>query len=416
MADGKTLYAGWYQVMSVLVLQMLCLASVYTCYSVIALPIGQAFGASAMVQVLGVTVTTLAAGLLSLPLGIVIDRSRLRWLMAGAAAWFCLGFWVMSFATAMWQILAVYALFMAPATVVLGSIASASLLSRWFTYYRARALGLAASGVAIGGLLLPPLLQLLMESFEWRLALQVYGSALALVMLPVALGAIRDQPTELQLAGEPGRDSAAAKRRKDEAKPLNLKEPAFWLLAIALGCIFCGPIALTSNMLPVLLSKNIAASDGVFVLSMVSAANFAGKMLVAGFGDRVSHQVALAGILATLGLAAWVFLQATTLGACVLAGLLVGVSAGGTAPLWSLTLSRLYGSAQVGRAMGVMRLAIMPFTITSVPLLGWLYDQTGSYDVGFRGYMVLAALGCVFILVTGRKPTPSAAPSPPPES
>ncbi|WP_372809878.1 MFS transporter [Litorivivens sp.] len=397
------IYRGWYQVAAVFVLQMLCLASVYTAYSVIALPIGREFGASAMVQVLGVTVTTLSAGLLSPVLGVAVDRLPLKWLMSGSALWFCSGFFAMSWTSAMWQVLLVYAVFMAPATVLLGSMASAGLLSRWFNHQRARALGVAATGVAVGGLLLPPLLQWLIELFQWRVGLRYYGAALALVMLPVAWGLIKGQPSAAELAQEPGVDEHHDPKHRTQPKALNLRDSSFWLLAISLGFIFCGPIALTSNMLPLLVSKGIDASTGVFVLSLVAIANFAGKVLVAWRGDRVPHHYALSAILATLGLAAWVFVEAQSFAGFALAGMMVGVSAGGTAPLWSLTLSRLYGSTQVGRAMGMMRLAIMPFTLSAVPLLGWVFDRTGSYDSGFTAYVGLAALGSIFILFTGRR-------------
>lgn len=410
----QSIYAGWHQVGAVMVLQMLCIATVYTSYSVIAYAVAQEFEASAVKQVLGVTVTSLTAGLLSPLLGVVVDRYSLRSLMIGATIWFCCGFFALAAITQMWQMFVVYGLFMAPSTVLLGAIASSTLLSRWFMHYRARALGIAASGVAIGGLFLPPLLQFLIEALNWRLALQLYGGVLLLIMLPVAWTRIVDRPSDEVLATEPALKGPVKQGQKDQGRPLDLKEGSFWLLAISLGFIFCGPIALNSNMVPLLVSKGIDASYGVFILSVVAGANFGGKLLAAWLGDHVPYQQALAAILALLGLGAFVFLQAESYLQFVFAALLVGIAAGGTAPLWSLTLSRIYGSAQLGRAMGTTRLAILPFTLSSVPLLGWVFDSTGSYDGGFIAYMGFAAVGVVFILATARPK--AAAPVRPPES
>lgn len=398
----QPIYAGWHQVGAVMVLQMLCIATVYTSYSVIAYAVAQEFESSAVKQVLGVTVTSLTAGLLSPFLGAAVDRYSLRRLMIGASLWFCTGFFALSSINAMWQLFLVYGVFMAPSTVLLGAIASSSLLSRWFKHYRARAMGIAASGVAVGGLFLPPLLQFLIETLDWRLALQLYGGVLLLVMLPVAWTRIVDQPSDAMLATEPPIKGKVLEGQRDQGRTLDLKEGSFWLLAISLGLIFCGPIALNSNMVPLLVSKGIAASDGVFILSVVAGANFGGKLLAAWLGDRLPHQQALAAILAMLGVSAFVFMRAQSYMEFVVAALMVGIAAGGTAPLWSLTLSRIYGGRQLGRAMGTMRLAILPFTLSSVPLLGWVFDRTGSYDGGFVAYMLLAGVGVVFILMTAR--------------
>lgn len=398
----QPIYAGWHQVGAVMVLQMLCIATVYTSYSVIAYAVAQEFESSAVKQVLGVTVTSLTAGLLSPFLGAAVDRYSLRRLMIGASLWFCTGFFALSSINAMWQLFLVYGVFMAPSTVLLGAIASSSLLSRWFKHYRARAMGIAASGVAVGGLFLPPLLQFLIETLDWRLALQLYGGVLLLVMLPVAWTRIVDQPSDAMLATEPPIKGKVLEGQRDQGRTLDLKEGSFWLLAISLGLIFCGPIALNSNMVPLLVSKGIAASDGVFILSVVAGANFGGKLLAAWLGDRLPHQQALAAILAMLGVSAFVFMRAQSYMEFVVAALMVGIAAGGTAPLWSLTLSRIYGGHQLGRAMGTMRLAILPFTVSSVPLLGWVFDRTGSYDGGFVAYMLLAGVGVVFILMTAR--------------
>jgi MFS family permease len=398
----QPIYAGWHQVGAVMVLQMLCIATVYTSYSVIAYAVAQEFESSAVKQVLGVTVTSLTAGLLSPFLGAAVDRYSLRRLMIGASLWFCTGFFALSSINAMWQLFLVYGVFMAPSTVLLGAIASSSLLSRWFKHYRARAMGIAASGVAVGGLFLPPLLQFLIETLDWRLALQLYGGVLLLVMLPVAWTRIVDQPSDAMLATEPPIKGKVLEGQRDQGRTLDLKEGSFWLLAISLGLIFCGPIALNSNMVPLLVSKGITASDGVFILSVVAGANFGGKLLAAWLGDRLPHQQALAAILAMLGVSAFVFMRAQSYMEFVVAALMVGIAAGGTAPLWSLTLSRIYGGHQLGRAMGTMRLAILPFTLSSVPLLGWVFDRTGSYDGGFVAYMLLAGVGVVFILMTAR--------------
>ncbi|WP_317932644.1 MFS transporter [Halioxenophilus sp. WMMB6] len=389
----RTFYPGWWQVAIALLMQAVAAASVFTAYSIIAVPLKAEFQPSNMVLMFGLTITSLASGILSPLLGSAIDRYSIRSLMMVGAGLISCGFFALSFAGSMNQVVIIYGLCMAPATVLLGPIAGSALLSRWFTQRRGLALGIAASGGAVGGLILPPLMQTLMGGFDWRIALKIYSGLLFLITCPTILLFVVDRPEKINvqvegatISTEP--KSAIARTAKLTSQDI-LLHPTFWVIALILGTLFAGPMAVVSNMMQLADTKGIAAVEAAFLISVLSGANFGGKLICAAIIDRASLRVVLAVMLSALGLSMLGMQQAHNYPLMMAMALLGGLASGGAVPVWSLVLSRVYGPARIGQVMGVMTFVIMPFTLLSPPIFGRVFDQTGSYDFAFFGYLAL---------------------------
>lgn len=395
----KLFYPGWWQVLIALLVQAISAASIFTAYSIVAAPLKAEFQPSNMVLMFGLTVTSLASGILSPPLGSAFDRFSIRLLMVIGASWVALGFFALSFTGSMTHVVIVYAMFMAPALVLLGPIGCATLLSRWFNRRRGLAMGLASSGAAVGGLILPPLMQSLIDHFEWRAALQVYAVIIFAVAVPLIALLLRDKPAADIVAleqppQESGETHTSTATEKLSTKTL-LMHPAFWLISMILGTLFAGPMAVISNMVQFVSTRGITPAQAALILSTVSGANFAGKLVCASVMDRSSLRLLFALMLAGLGVSMLGFLSADSFALLMPVAVVCGLASGGASPLWSLTLSRVYGPQRIGQVMGIMTLVIMPFTLFSPPIFGWVFDQYGSYNRGFIGYLcmlVFAAL------------------------
>lgn len=384
---------GWWQVAVAMMMQAVSTASIYTAYSVVAAPLKVEFEPSNMVLMLGITVVSLASGLLSPPLGAAIDRFSIRWLMLSGAGLVALGFLLLSISTSMTHVIIIYGLCMPAGAVLMGPIATSALLSRWFRRRRGMAMGLASSGAAIGGLLLPPVLQALIDGFEWRVALQIFSGIILLLTGPVIALLVIDRPGDRGLEIENNGDSAPAAEQSgpEHNIPLAqaLRNPQFWLISLILGTMFCGPMGVISNLIQFVGDKGIDASKGAFLLSIFSAANFGGKLLSAAILDRVSLYLVIAVMMAVMGLGMFGLLQADDYRDLAVSCVICGIAAGAASPLWSMILARVYGPDRIGKMMGTMTLVIMPFTLFSPPIFGWVFDYTGSYDNAFIGYLGL---------------------------
>ena len=391
----KGIYRGWWQAGVALLLQAISAASIFTSYSLIAAPLKAEFEPSNMVLMLGITVVTLMSGILSPALGKAVDRKSIRNLMVLGASLLSAGFLLLSFVTSMVQAVVVYALCMSASTVLLGPMTSAALLARWFNRRRGLAMGLASSGGAFGGLLLPPLLQALIDGFEWRAALQIYAVLALLVAVPLILILVKDRPSadesHVENITETASEGNALSRGAASQGPF-LKDPRFWLIALIMGSLFGGGVGLISNMVQLAGTKGVEPSQTALLLSISSAATFGAKLVWSTIIDRLKLTLALAAMLVIQGIAVAVFVISGNFIGLVAAIVTAGLAAGGVVPAWSLTLSRLYGAARLGQAMGMMTFLIMPWTMLSPPLFGWAYDVSGTYNVGLLAYLALLAM------------------------
>lgn len=395
-SNGR-IYPGWWQLVIAMLAQAICGGSIFTAYSVIAEPLKASFEPSNMVLMLSITVTSLASGLLSPSLGAAIDRFSIRKLMLLGVALVAAGFFLLSLSGSMIQVLLVYAACMAAASVLLGPIATSTLLARWFTHKRAMAMGIAASGSAIGGLIFPPLLQLLIDTLEWRLALQVFAALILVVSLP---------PIALLAVDRPDRDPGTAAAKQNPTVPAipvtqALKDPIFWVIVLIIGALFSGPIAIISNLIQMVGGKGVVAAQGALLISVFSASNFAGKLIFAGIADRLHRTLLLVCTLLGVGLGVLGLANASTFSLLAIYCAVTGLFAGFTTPLWSLILSQVYGSDVLGKMMGLMSLCIMPLTLTSPPLFGWVFDISGSYNNALLGYAVFLALALPLTKIVG---------------
>ena len=396
-----SIYPGWWQVTVSLVVQAVSAASIFSAYSIIAAPLKAEFQPSNMALMFGLTITSLASGLLSPLVGTAIDRFSIRHLMCSGIVLLSIGFLMLSFTTSMTQVIIVYGLFMALSSVLLGPLSGSALLSRWFTQRRGMAMGIASSGGAIGGLIIPPLLHGLIEGLDWRTALQLFSGGIFLLISPIVILLVVNRPADRGMAIE-GADSTPAilpanlEMQKLATKQI-LRHPTFWLISLMIGSIFCAPIAVVSNMIQIVTTKGIDTGHGALLISMLSGAGFAGKLICAGLIDRVNLRLAIATVLGMIGLSLIVFLQADGFALLAAATLILGLSSGGGVPIWSLTLSRIYGPERIGQIMGIMTFVIMPFTLLSPPAYGRVFDQTGSYNTAFLGTFGLIAFALLWL-------------------
>lgn len=91
---------------------------------------------------------------------------------------------------------------------------------------------------------------------------------------------------------------------------------------------------------------------------------------------------------------------------------LLGAASGGLMPGWTALLARLYGPMHYGRVMGRMLLVTGIMATMIVPLVGFLFDRSGDYDIAFLclALLVLAATLLLAPMRKGNRPAPVAVP------
>lgn len=303
----------------------------------------------------------------------------------------------------------------AGAMTLLGPTVCSAVVSRWFTTWRGRALGIAAMGTSIGGMAMPQLFGLGFVSIGWRDTVRLMALAVVLVVVPLLVFVLRNHPQELGLEpdGLPAGSTPAHRATTDLLSTKEvLRQRSFWVVSIALA-IFLGTYSGMLFSLPKFaddLGADVMA--GARVISVLGVAGLVGKLLFGWAADRFSLKTGLA---TAIGLSALSVIALATEPPYPLLLATVGVmglAAGGILPVWGALMAVLFGVANFGRAMGLQAPMVSLGAMAGFGIAGRVHGQTGSFVFAFE--IFAGALCFAFlVLLALRMPSASAAPDEP---
>lgn len=272
--------------------------------------------------------------------------------------------------------------------------------------YKARglALAIAASGPAVSGAILAPLLNTYVESHGWR-ASYLLLAVLAAIAAVVVFALIPAQPKQSPAAlGAP----IPPKRRAREDYPAIFRKPAFWfLLGAMLLCNLPATIMLVQLKL-LILANGVKGEDAGVMLAALPIGMLAGRFVAGLCLDRFrSHIVSFVTLgLPSLGL----FLIASSFDApmvLTVAVFFVGFSFGAEGDILGFLVARHFGVKIYGSVMGLLTFATASSTALGALLLSVTMARTGGYDLYLviAGVAVLIGASLLLLLGEGREPT-----------
>lgn len=341
--------------------------------------------------------------------GVLADKYPARWLLGGgllSTALFCIG---VSVVRTSWQLLALFTVVLPVSVLFSSSLPANAVVARWFVKRLGLALGLAAFGLGLAGVVLPPLVAAIMPVLGWRLIWRGSGILIALVVAPLVMWVVRDRPDEsdgIHYVPE-DRASSAAHSVGRGSHPGNtnltwqgvLGRRNFWLLvAIFLPMLGlyggCG-----NNLAPIAASQELSRQTAGMLLSALSFAHVASTLLSGLLSDRFGNRLPLAGL--AMSAAAGGFLVALGHGVIDLGigVVLVGLG-GGMWPLLAAAIAREFGARGVGRAFGLLMMflpviVLMPFAVAKI------HEVFGSYApalAGLAGLTLLSGTACLVFM------------------
>lgn len=412
MTNTKFLH-GWIQVFMALLVQGVSIGTVYFTYGLIAVSFGEAFQPDRMVLMLGLTCIMITSGIISPWAGVWLDRYPIRWMMLIGVLCLSGGYLALSFVTAMWQVLVIYGSLIAVATTLAGPLAANTLLVRWFNQRRALALGIAAAGASLGGLVFPPLLQWLIDSLEWRAALQVLSGIILLSSAPWVVLFVINKPSDKGLHPDGAATPVSDTLQQQQADQFSttrafMQNRSFWVIALVAGVLTAVQTAMLANLVPFAIDRGASAAQGALLVSLLASSSIMGKLMFGVAGDRLDLRVGFAVTLIVQSIALGFYITGEGYVWLVAGTVLLGLASGGMLPIWGGIVGRVFGPDNYGRAMGLMTPFITLLALTAPPLAGYSHDLTGSYVLAFTGFITILIAGALTLplieIATGRKP------------
>lgn len=358
---------------------------------------------------LGITVFGLGCAALSPFIGWATDRFPARAILAvgmGGMAIFCIG---ISYITAIWQFLLLYALLLPVAVLASTTIPTNAVVMRWFVRRLGLALGITSMGLSIAGIVLPPVVAALLPDLGWRMIWRIAGIFMAAVLLPAVLLVIRERPAGrngtyyLTADGAPaaGHHAHAAGGASSLRWRDILARRNFWLLVVAYLAMLIMYGGAGYNLTPIATSRGFTEQISGYLLSAWALSQAAATLLSGIASDKFGNRIPLAALAFLTALGGLAVALGHGFPVLIVGALLVGVG-GGFWPLIASALAAEYGAAGFGRAYGALML-FLPLGSTPAFLVAESKEATGSYVMVLLAFAAVAAIGGVCCLLMREK-------------
>jgi MFS family permease len=261
-------------------------------------------------------------------------------------------------------------------SVILGAIGRAVPVEK-----RSMAMGIASAAGSFGQFAMLPGTLGLIGWLGWSTALLVLGLLVALIV-PLA-GMIKDYP--LPVLGH--------EQTLREALREACGHSGFWLLA--LGFFVCGfQVVFIGVHLPAyLVDQHLPAVVGTTVLALIGLFNVFGTYFSGWLGGRMSKPRLLSALYLAraLVITAFVMTPLTTWSAYAF-GIAMGLLWLSTVPLTNGTVATLFGVRNLSMLGGIVYLFHQIGAFLGGWLGGYMYDQTGNYELVWQLSILLSLL------------------------
>ncbi|HLC43316.1 MAG TPA: MFS transporter [Methylomirabilota bacterium] len=336
--------------------------------------------------------------------GRLADRFGPRWVIGGALALCAVGVLGTSFITNQWQLFLTAGVLTALGAGGASTSISASIVARWFETKRGLVMGIASSGLSAGQLLIFPLATWLILNGGWRRSFLVLGIGLALVVIPVGVALIRNDPRDKGLlAYGAGTDLSGPATRVVQLERTSLAEalttPAFWLLS---GSFFvCGYTSTGLVMVhfyPHALEHGFSAMTASYALSVMGALNIFGTIASGWICDRFGRKGPLAAYYFVRGLSLLLLLWVWNIPTLHLFAAIFGLNYVSTVPPTSTLTANIFGRYSAGELYGWIFVSHQIGAALGSWIGGVSYDLTGGYTLAFLSAALLAFLASGLVL------------------
>ncbi|HYD06610.1 MAG TPA: MFS transporter, partial [Reyranella sp.] len=339
----------------------------------------------------------LVSAAISPVLGRLVDTKGPRFVIEGGVLICAAGLLSATLIAAPWQLYATLGLLVGIGANCISYSVHSQFLPNWFAAKRALAIGIAFSGVGVGGALILPWLQGLILSEGWRAACGTLGVITLVVLLPINL-LVSKRPEDLGLLpdGEQPAAPGAPKKKSNVVDaqwaavewtvPRAVRTGRFWWLAAS---FFCGGwiwYAVQVHQTKYLVEIGFAPMLAAWSLGMVALAGIPGQILLGALSDRVGREIVWS--LSCLGFAvcyaALLLLAATPsqplLWLMVLSQGLLGYAF--TAVMGPVVLE-IFEGPRFGSIFSLLMMSLIGGGAIGPFVSGWLYDRTGTYTIAF---------------------------------
>jgi MFS family permease len=317
-----------------------------------------------------------------------------------------------------WQLLLLWGVVIGLGTGSIALVLGAIVAGRWFDQRRGLVMGVFSAGSATGQLIVLPPVAYLAAHAGWRWAAAL-TALLALLLVPLVYGVLRDRPSDVGLAPYGAAPPAAATPAMDVPPPslarvgaLSVlgqvwRAPAFWVLA---GTFFiCGWSTnglIQTHLIPAAHDHGMPATTAASLLALVGIFDMIGTVASGWLSDRVDARLLLLAYYGLRGLSLLAF--PALLGPHVDPPLMLfivfyGLDWVATVPPTVMLVRQWFGAERAGVVFGWVFAAHMIGGGIAAAFAGYMRQTSGAYTSSFLTAGALCLVAAVAIMMLPKR-------------
>ncbi len=363
-------------------------------FAVFLLPVQKGLGVSRSEITLTYSVYMLAYGLSGPLAGQLIDRLGARIAYSFGLTSLGLGYLLAGFSTELWHYLLTVGLLGGLGAASLGMIVASSLLTRWFTTRIGSVMSAPYAAIGGGMLILPPLTQVLLTTYGWRLTHGLLGAGV-LLTLPLVMLLPLERMTAGSSAWRSLREATAAGATGRWRVSAAIRTSAFWGLFLAYLSTSVAAYSVMPHSVAYLIERGFDPLFAASAFGLAGMLSAVGIIAVGWLSDRfgrrqtatLSYLFTIIGIVALSLVSLWPTL-ALVYAFVFFFGLMQGargpIIVAMVAALFPGGMGAIYGALSVAQGLGAG---------FGSWFSGVLYEQTGSYIASFAMATCGACIG-----------------------
>jgi MFS family permease len=335
-----------------------------------------AFGVSTGSVMAATTFNQIGSALIAPFAGYAVGRIQVRHLMLIGVGITALALGCIAFATAMWQVTLLHTIALSAGVVLCGPMITQVLAVQLFKDNRGLAIGVVTSGASFSTFTMPPLIGMLLETYDWR-TVELIMAGIVLALAPLIYFVVSETPAAVTDDDAPEIPPEATLSAGNI-----LSSSAFIGILFALIPLYVVFNAIYYTLGFYLADLGAGPGETAMVVSLMGFISLFAVVAFGGLADRIPHltllvivTVILIGTYITFALAQsyWVILFVLPV---------MGFMLGGLLSLAPAMFATYYGIANFARVAGLSQ----PFFTISAfsPLVaGLMRDELGDYSSVF---------------------------------
>ena len=400
-------FKGWQMVYTGMMMEFSVIGFIFYCFPLMFNALERDLGASQSQLSGALSIWFVSSAIASIFLGRLLDKFSIKKIMMIGGVIFSLGLFSISFVQSSFSLLLIYGTLLAVGGPALGNLSVTKLVANWFEKNAGMALGIAAIGISFSGVVLPLLVDPLIDLIGWRSVYIVFGLIVIFLLIPLVRYLVIDTPEEVgqfkdNLIEEPSEEFQDLMEIKDF-----LKHNIFWIISLAFAFQFLamGGVLLhlplhseSQGFLETWTVLGLPIKQTVLAYSIAALGGVVGKVFFGYLMDRLSANIPVMIMMAMQSMGIFGLTLIDNYLLFTLFCFIFGLGFGGAMVLMSASFLKAFGSQNLGSVRGISALIIVPVQPVGMILVGTAFD----FNLYIESFLLMGAITLIGLLIGSR--------------